>query len=297
MLNQDQKLTSINPIDILFWTFRRNETDVINLYDSLASLMQISTGGNMLNFGYWNNNTSNPVEAQEALCKIIADMAQLDSAQSVLDVGSGFSEPAIIWKKKFPRLRIFCLNVNQTQLVTASKILKENKNTDSEGIGHVNSTATRLPFATKSMDRIIALESAQHFKPFSDFISESKRVLREKGVLALAIPVMTHAGKTLELFKLGILSFTWSSEHYAFESVKKIIKNSGMRIDSANLIGSKVYGPLADYYVNNREALRAKILERYPSYVEKILFKSLLKMKEVSGNSTIDYAILKVVAE
>jgi hypothetical protein len=40
------------------------------------------------------------------------------------------------------------------------------------------------------------------------------------------------------------------------------------------LIGSNVYNPLADYYSKNRDALKMSILKNYPSYVEKILFKS-----------------------
>jgi len=38
-----------------------------------------------------------------------------------------------------------------------------------------------LPFSKNSADRIIALESAQHFKPFKDFISESHRILKKDG--------------------------------------------------------------------------------------------------------------------
>lgn len=296
---QNQKMASINPIDVLLWTFRRDETDVINLYNSLASLMQISTGSNMLNFGYWDKNTANPVEAQTALCKMIADMAELKTAKTVLDVGSGFSEPATIWKTRFPHIEISCLNVNQTQLGFASKILKNIQSpaeSDFSQIIHlVNSTATKLPFADKTMDRVIALESSQHFKPFSGFVSESKRVLKDNGILVLAIPVMSHTKS--ELFKLGILSFTWSSEHYHLEGLKENIESSGLKIISTDLIGPRVYEPLADYYIKNRESLRPKILQQYPSYIEKILAKSLLKMKQVSENGIIDYALLKCVVE
>ena len=297
-----QKFVNINPVDVFLWTFRRNENDVINLYDALSSLMQISTGSNMLNFGYWNENTSDPYQAQITLCKIIAEMAELKSSNDVLDVGSGFSEPAAIWKSEFPHLKISCVNVNSQQLNFASKILKENwsalnqHRSGSDHIGLVNSTATKLPFANKSMDRIIALESAQHFKPFSEFISESKRVLSEKGILALAIPILAKSAKSLEIFKLGILSFTWSSEHYDLENIKKTITDEGFDVVSTDSIGSKVYEPLTDYYIRKREILRSKILQQYSPYIEKILFRSLLKMKEVSENKTIDYILLKCVA-
>ncbi len=296
-----QKFVNINPVDALLWTFRRNENDVINLYDALSSLMQISTGSNMLNFGYWNETTPDPHQAQITLCKTIAEMSELKSSNDILDVGSGFSEPAIIWKSEFPHIKISCLNVNPQQLNFASKVLKGNgstfnqHNSGSDHINLVNSTATKLPFADKSMDRIIALESAQHFKPFSEFISESKRVLREKGILVLAIPTLAKSAKSLEVFKLGILSFTWSSEHYDLENIKKTITDEGFNVISTDFIGSKVYEPLTDYYIRKREILRSKILQQYSPYVEKILFRSLLKMKEVSENKIIDYILLKCV--
>ena len=36
------------------WTFRRNEKDIVNLYNTLSPVMQLATGGNMLNFGCWD---------------------------------------------------------------------------------------------------------------------------------------------------------------------------------------------------------------------------------------------------
>ena len=36
-----------------------------------------------------------------------------------------------------------------------------------------------------------------------------------------------------------------------------------------------------------------KILTQYPSYVENMLFKSLLKMKKASDEGVIDYLIIK----
>ncbi|HJU13939.1 MAG TPA: methyltransferase domain-containing protein [Candidatus Nitrosotalea sp.] len=294
MQRHSQRQADLNPVDILLWTFRRNESDVINLYDALGSIMQVSTGGNMLNFGYWDPGSRSPVEAQSALCSIVGKMADLGAAEKVLDVGSGFSEPAAIWLGSFPHLKISCVNVNRAQLGFASGFLKNRPEGIRESVSLVNSTATRLPFSQGSMDRIIALESAQHFRPLSGFVSECKRVLSEDGSLAIAIPVMKNAG-SLDLLRLGILSFTWSSEHYTIGELEKEIQNAGMRIDSTKMIGQMVYSPLADYYFKNRDFLAPKILERYPAYVEKILARSLAKMKQVSEKGVIDYVLLKAV--
>ena len=58
-------------------------------------------------------------------------------------------------------------------------------------------------------------------------------------------------------------------------------------------IGSDVFEPLADYYIKNRYVLRKNILAKYPSYVENVLFKSLLKMKKASHEKLIDYLVVK----
>ena len=44
------RLLTVNPIDAILWTLRRNEKDVIKLYDSLSPIMQLATGATMLNF-------------------------------------------------------------------------------------------------------------------------------------------------------------------------------------------------------------------------------------------------------
>ena len=121
-------------------------------------------------------------------------------------------------------------------------------------------------------------------------ISESKRILKKSGILALALPV-TVSNSSIR--KLGILKFTWSSEHYSADLIKKLVTNKGFTITDEQLIGGKVYDPLSEYYVKNREFLRKSIQKKYPDFVEKILFKSILKMKKASEEKIIDYLILK----
>ena len=93
---------SINPIDLLLWTFRRNETDVVKLYDALSPIMEVSTGGDMLNFGFWDDSISHPVDAQKRLCEMMGDMAQISSAEIIADIGSGILGPAKIWNSQYP---------------------------------------------------------------------------------------------------------------------------------------------------------------------------------------------------
>jgi cyclopropane fatty-acyl-phospholipid synthase-like methyltransferase len=286
-----------------------------------------ATGGTMLNFGYWNGKTANLGQAQNELCMLVGKFAQLHSARKVLDVGSGFSAPAIYWKSVYSTLDITCLNVNFLQLKTAaglvrrgedsSNIMKSKKTHQALSfINHntapdvwlLNGTAKILPLTDECIDRVIALESAQHFKPLIQFIEESRRILRhDNGLLVVAIPVITMSKSSLsskihDFMRLGILSLTWASEHYELESVKSLITRSGFEIINIQHIGSYVYEPLADYYAQNRKIIKSIILkERTSTYLQNILYKviervvynSALKMKEASQKGFIDYVLIK----
>jgi cyclopropane fatty-acyl-phospholipid synthase-like methyltransferase len=165
-----------------------------------------------------------------------------------------------------------------------------------------------LPLTDECIDRVIALESAQHFKPLIQFIQESRRILRhDDGLLVVAIPVITMAKSSLsskirDFMRLGILSLTWASEHYDLESVKSLITRSGFEIINIQHIGPHVYEPLADYYSQNRKIIKDIILkERTSTHFQNILFKvierfvynSALKMKEASQKGFIDYVLIK----
>ncbi len=274
-------MVTINPLDVFLWTVRRNEKDVVNLYSTLSPIMQLTTGGSMLNFGLWSELNNDPISAQNNLCSYFGNLAELEKAKKAVDVGSGLSAPAISWKNQYPNLNLYCVNINFKQLLFSGP--KKN-------IEFLNSSSTKLPFLNDSVDRVIALESAQHFKPLENFISESKRILKNQGLFVLAMPVSMN---TSSLSKFGILKFTWSSEHYLLENVKNLIESEGFEISAEKLIGSEVYVPLAEYYVKNRKSLQKSILEKYPQYVELILYKSMLKMKAVSKKKIIDYVLLK----
>ncbi len=301
-------LLLIGPVELLLLTFRRNERDVVNLYNSFSRLMQITSGGNMLNFGYWNDKTKNPLEAQYELSNMIGEFASLDSANTLIDIGSGYSAPALQWSSQYNLLKIICLNINLQQLKTAiafksngkirehtiaytpSNILQNNN------ILHINATSTALPLKNNSVDRIIAFESAQHFKPLYKFIRESNRVLQSSGLLVIAMPVITNTSHlaSLPLFiKLGILSVTWASEHYKLEYVKSLVSSQGFHIEDIRRIGPRVYVPLANYYIENREKLKNMIIKEYPKFLETILYRSVLEMRDSSNQGVIDYMLLR----
>ncbi len=248
----------------------------------------------MLNFGYWSNGAADPIAAQKSLCSFVATVAELDSAKSLIDIGSGLGAPAEHWKAMHEIADICCLNINREQLVSASKHSRDAGAADANAISEVNATSISLPFRNHSADRIIALESAQHFSPLPEFITECRRVLKPEGILVIAMPVTSSTlGRLASFVKLGILSLTWSSEHYSLDHVRSAVSDGGFEIKDIIRIGHEVYEPLANYYLLNRPKIRERILQEYPSFLENVLCKSLAKMQGTSRKDIIDYVIIK----
>lgn len=268
-------------IDLFLWTLRRNEHDVIKMYDYLSDVMLLATGGNMLNFGCWSESDS-PIEAQHRLTSIFGHMANLGPGQKVIDVGGGYGTPAATWREEYDPIEVLCIDVNRRHLLMQSL---ERRDTP-----RIRATATSFPLADGSTDRVLALESAQHFRPLGDFIRESHRVLKNGGVLALAMPVLSRK-VVVPLSRLGLLSFTWSSQHYSREFVLSSLEERFEVLEELE-IGRKVYDPLATYYIKHRDRLKQLITQRYPSYVEKILFESIKRMKSASKAGTIEYVLV-----
>jgi ubiquinone/menaquinone biosynthesis C-methylase UbiE len=289
----------------------------------------------MINFGYWTQETTSIKQAQEALCTLTGNLAELDTARNVLDIGSGLSGPAEQWNLEYKIIdSLICIDVNYQALKISLALYDNNGHnnklmvepsaktevtnsrniTKHDGIvlSRVNATATSLPFGDSFTDRIIALESAQHFKSFLEFIRESHRVLKNTGLIVVAIPVITSPRlnrmskiKALNSLRnlrvLGILSLTWASQHYEFEQIKSVISQEHFVIKDILRIGKSVYIPLTDFYIKDRKEFRKNVLGKHSSFLkkialditERIVYRSALKMKQLSLSGDIDYVLIK----
>jgi cyclopropane fatty-acyl-phospholipid synthase-like methyltransferase len=327
-----------NSINLLLSLVRRDERAVVNLYQVFSSYACLLTGTNMINFGFWTHETKSIKQAQLALCTLTGKLSELDSAKKIIDIGSGFSGPAKQWNLEYKYIdNLICIDINYHALkmsrVTNSRYTYDRKllmkpsvetnitnkkyttNNSRATISIVNATATCLPFAHSFADRIIALESAQHFKSFLQFIQESHRVLKKGGLIVIAIPVVTRPNAIGMSCKntifdslrnvrvLGILSLTWASEHYELDQIKSIISQEHFVIKDIVCIGPSVYVPLTDFYVQDRKEFRRIIMDKHSSFLkklaldiaERIVHRSALKMKQLSLSGNIDYVLIKAL--
>lgn len=324
-----------NAINTLLSLLRRDERAVVNIYQAFISYARILSRTNMINFGYWTQETMSIKQAQEALCTLTGNLAELDTAKNVLDIGSGLSGPAEQWNLEYKVIdSLICIDVNYQALKMSLALYDKNghnnklmvepsaktevtnsryiTNDESVALSRVNATATCLPFGDSFTDRIIALESAQHFKSFLEFIRESHRVLKKTGLMVVAIPVITSPKpnrmskiKVLNSLRnlrvLGILSLTWASQHYEFEQIKSVISQEHFVIKDILRIGKSVYIPLTDFYIKDRKEFRKNVLGKHSSFLkkialditERIVYRSALKMKQLSLSGDIDYVLIK----
>jgi ubiquinone/menaquinone biosynthesis C-methylase UbiE len=318
----------LNSLQSILWISRRNEKDIVDLYNSLTPFVQLALAdpnNHMLNFGYWAPSITTPLEAQIELCRVVGEFANLHSAKKVMDIGSGFCAPAMLWRGMYDNLDIICVDINLKQLTAALKkialsvataIAKSdqfyvmNKNVEqTNSISLVNAAVTRLPFANNCVDTLIALESAQHFKPMAGFLRECRRVLTPNGLLVVAIPILGPNLSNQSLFirqiaRLGILYFTWASEHYSLEKIESAIVTEGFEIQDIQHIGHSVYESSANYYIQNRQVLRQRLRTHTTPYakslhidfVERLVYISALKMKCSSQREIIGYVLIKAVS-
>jgi len=324
-----------NALNTLVSLLKRDERAVVKIYQTFMSYARILSRTNMINFGFWTQETTSIKQAQEALCKLTGNLAELHTAKNVLDIGSGLSGPAEQWNLEYILDNsLICVDINYQALkmsgATVSKydynnevlvqpsvkteVTNKKYITKHNGVvlSRVNATATCLPFSDSFADRIIALESAQHFKSFLEFIRESHRVLKKTGLIVLAIPVRTSPkpggvsrikilNSLRNLRVLGILSITWASEHYELARINSIISQEHFVISDMRRIGKSVYIPLTDFYIQDRNDFRRNILGNHSSFLkkfalditERIVYRSALKMKKLSLSGDIDYVLIK----
>ena len=120
-------------------------------------------------------------EAEQAYRRLVATLASaLPTDGMILDVGNGLgTEDRLIADTSRPR-RLVAVNITEWQLTAGRDRLR------SAGAAPVAGDATRLPIAGQTVNGIISVEAAFHFRSRKAFFAECYRVLRPGGVLSIS---------------------------------------------------------------------------------------------------------------
>jgi len=242
----------------LFNPFQR--LDVPQIYD-LLSMGSVTERTFYLNLGYWPD-AGDADEASEALVMLMADWADLSESDQVLDVGYGFGDQDILWSQRRSPRRIVGLNRTASQVAVAQRRVAEQGLEDRVDLRL--GSATQMPIADASVDKVLALECAFHFVSREDFFREAWRVLRPGGRLVTAdiLPMPLTGGWRDRLlqrlsWRLMANKFAVPDENvYGVEGYGERLARQGFESVRIESIRDRVYAPLHDYLRAHPESLR-----------------------------------------
>ncbi|SDW06943.1 methyltransferase domain-containing protein [Thiocapsa roseopersicina] len=244
-------------LDWLYNPFR--SWDVTRVYDLLSTDVATEKGL-YLNLGYWAGEQTLD-EACQALAALVAERAAMRPGDRVLDVGFGFGDQDLYWLQTYRPDHIQGLNITASQVAVARGRIADLGL--EERIDLREGSATEMPLPSNSVDTVVALECAFHFKTRERFFEEAFRVLRPGGRLVTAdiIPMPLSDDWRTRLkqrwsWRLVASKFAIPAENvYTRDIYVEKLEACGFGDVEVASIRDLVYTPLHDYLSRHPETL------------------------------------------
>jgi len=160
--------------------FRQGHNPAARVYESIGSDFFLAVAPGWLNLGLWEGPGAEE-EAEQACRRLVSTLASaLPAGGVILDAGNGLgTQDRLIADTARPR-RLVAVNITEWQLSAGRDQLRQ------AAAAPVVGDAARLPIARQSVDGIISVEAAFHFRSRKAFFDEAYRVLRPGGVLSIS---------------------------------------------------------------------------------------------------------------
>lgn len=145
----------------------------------------------------------------------------------VLDVGCGMGATSKVIKKYRPDLEIFAIDVGRAALTKAKK--------NSQGVNFKFGSAYKIPFPKNSFDAVFTFDVIEHLSDPGLALSEIKRVLKNKGALALSCPtegnITTLHGFLWQVFGINLKDkYLGHVQMYTLGQLKELLGDNGFKI-------------------------------------------------------------------
>ena len=140
--------------------------------------------GGYLNFGLWEDDVRNYVEAAGKLVHRLGDLLKLTPESRLLDVACGMGPQDVYLVRNFGVRSIDALDLLPEHLAHAERRIREAGFQELIRLHH--GTATELPFGNESFSHVLCIEGLVHFNTRGKFFRECRRVLQPGGRIAFA---------------------------------------------------------------------------------------------------------------
>jgi ubiquinone/menaquinone biosynthesis C-methylase UbiE len=267
----------------------RHGLDASGIYD-LLSTGSPTEHGLYLNLGYWRD-ASTIDEASDALATLAAESGQMGARDTVLDCGFGFGDQDILWAQTLQPKRIIGLNITESQVAIARRRIAEAGLQEQVDLRH--GSATEMPIAANSVDLVVALESAFHFRTRERFFREAWRVLRPGGRLVTAdiVPmpaVRQRSARLKQRVSWGLVASKFAipdQNVYTLPGYRSLLERCGFQAIAVESIRDQVYAPLHRYLVRHPE----RLLRLHPMI--RLVTKVALRSEPASVYAGLDYLL------
>jgi len=135
-----------------------------------------------VHFGFYDEHADRHAEALDNLNRAMADWADIQPGERVLDAGCGLGN-ACFWLAEHRRAQVTGVNIVASQIADCQKLAAQKQ---VQNVSFVQADFCKMPFSENIFDVVWACESVCHAADKAVFYGEAFRVLKPGGRLVMA---------------------------------------------------------------------------------------------------------------